>query len=79
MIGRNAPRIEPNAKSRMISATLTPMLSDDGGSPPTWPKTPFAPTCRPSLPFCALTMFSALVRSEVFRSLNVLPSNETVP
>ena len=30
-IGRNAPRIEPNANSRMTSATVTPMLSDDGG------------------------------------------------
>ena len=48
MIGRKAPRIDPNAKSRMIRATITPMLSDDGGSPPTKEKMPLAPTVTPS-------------------------------
>ena len=39
----------------MTSATVTPMLSEDGGSPPTKQNTPLAPTCRPSVPFWALT------------------------
>ena len=43
-MGRNAPRIDPNANSRMTSATVTPMASEDGGSPATNPNTPLAPT-----------------------------------
>jgi hypothetical protein len=49
-MGRKAPKTEPNAKRRITSATVTPMLSDDGGSPPTKANTPLAPTCRPSFP-----------------------------
>ena len=77
-MGRNAPRIEPNANKRITSATVTPMPSDDGGSPPTLPNTPFAPTCRPSSPFCAFTRFSAAVASATFRSLKDFPLNSTV-
>ena len=48
------------------------MLSDDGGEPPTKPKTPLAPTCRPFAPSCALMRFSTLVTWSVSRSSNVL-------
>ncbi len=77
-MGRKAPRIEPNANSRMNRATPTPMLSEEGGSPWTKPKIPFAPTVMPSWPFCALITFRAEATCSVGRSLNEAPANFTV-
>ena len=62
----------------MTSATITPMDSEDGASPPTNENRPLAPTCSPSVPFWALTASRIVSTLAVSTSPNSCPANVTV-